>query len=139
VRVVNVCDLMILDQQQDHPHGLSDDAFAALFTNDRPVIVAFHGYPNAVKALLWARPGLGRFTIKGYREEGTTTTPLDMLIRNGTSRYDLALQALGAASRLSLEQTWPLTQRYEGALRDHRAYIEQHGDDPPEVRDWRWA
>lgn len=138
VRVVNVCDLMILDQQGDHPHGLTDEAFTGLFTADRPVIVAFHGYPNAVKALLWGRPNPQHFTITGYREEGTTTTPLDMLIRNGASRYQLAMQALGAATRMPAEQTQPLLKRYERTLRDHRAYIEQHGDDPPEVRDWSW-
>jgi xylulose-5-phosphate/fructose-6-phosphate phosphoketolase len=138
LRVVNVCDLMALDQQGDHPHGLDDDAFAALFTADRPVIVNFHGYPNAVKALLWGRPAPQRFSIGGYREEGTTTTPLDMHIRNGTSRYHLAIQALEASARLPATQARPLVERYRQALRDHRAYIERHGDDPPAQRDWSW-
>jgi xylulose-5-phosphate/fructose-6-phosphate phosphoketolase len=139
VRVVNVTDLMVLGLHTEHPHGLTEDAFEALFTADRPVIFNFHGYPNAVEALLFQRPNTRRFTINGYREEGTTTTPLDMHIRNDTSRYQLLIQALRAAPRLDPQQVQRIIPRYEQKLVDHRHYIERHGDDPAEVRDWSWA
>jgi xylulose-5-phosphate/fructose-6-phosphate phosphoketolase len=139
LRVVNVTDLMVLGTQNEHPHGLAEAAFEALFTADRPVIFNFHGYPNAVQALLFERPNVRRFSINGYREEGTTTTPLDMHIRNGTSRYQLVIQALRAAPRLDPQRVQQIVATYEHKLLDHRRYIEQHGDDPPEVRDWSWA
>jgi xylulose-5-phosphate/fructose-6-phosphate phosphoketolase len=139
VRVVNVTDLMVLGLHTEHPHGLTEDAFEALFTADRPVIFNFHGYPNAVEALLFQRPNARRFVINGYREEGTTTTPLDMHIRNGTSRYQLLIQALRAAPRLDPQQVQRIITTYEQKLVDHRHYIERHGDDPAEIRDWSWA
>ncbi|MBC8163257.1 MAG: phosphoketolase family protein [Roseiflexaceae bacterium] len=139
VRVVNVTDLMTLGTQNEHPHGLTETAFAALFTSDRPVIFNFHGYPNAVQALLFERPNVHRFAINGYREEGTTTTPLDMHIRNGTSRYHLVMQAAQAAPQLDPQRVQQIVAKYEQQLVDHRHYIEQHGDDPAEVRDWSWA
>jgi xylulose-5-phosphate/fructose-6-phosphate phosphoketolase len=139
LRVVNVTDLMVLGTQNEHPHGLTETAFEALFTADSPVIFNFHGYPNAVQALLFERPNVRRFTINGYREEGTTTTPLDMHIRNGTSRYHLVMQALRAAPRFDPQRVQQIVALYEQELVKHRHYIEQHGDDPPEVHDWSWA
>jgi xylulose-5-phosphate/fructose-6-phosphate phosphoketolase len=139
VRVVNVADLMVLDHSSDHPHGLDAAAFVQIFTADRPVLFNFHGYPHAVKGLLFDRPNLGRFTINGYQEEGTTTTPLDMHIRNGTSRYHLLLQALDAVPQPDRERVQRVSAHYRQKIADHRTYIEQHGDDPPEIRDWSWT
>jgi xylulose-5-phosphate/fructose-6-phosphate phosphoketolase len=139
VRVVNVTDLMVLGVHTEHPHGLSEASFAEIFTADRPVILNFHGYPNAAQALLFERPQAQRFLINGYREEGTTTTPLDMHIRNGTSRYQLVIQALQTAHHLDSERVERLIAAYRQKIADHRTYIEHHGDDPPEVRDWSWA
>jgi xylulose-5-phosphate/fructose-6-phosphate phosphoketolase len=139
VRVVNVTDLMVLGTQNEHPHGLTEEKFEALFTADRPVIFNFHGYPNAVQALLFERPNVRRFSINGYREEGTTTTPLDMHIRNGTSRYHLVMQAVQATPRLDPQRTQQIVAAYQQKLADHRHSIEQHGDDPAEVRDSSWA
>jgi xylulose-5-phosphate/fructose-6-phosphate phosphoketolase len=139
VRVVNVTDLMVLGLHTEHPHGLTEDAFEALFTADRPVIFNFHGYPNAVEALLFQRPNARRFHINGYREEGTTTTPLDMHIRNGTSRYQLVIQTVCAVPRLDPQRVQQIVATYTQKLADHRHYIEQHGDDPAEVRDWSWT
>jgi xylulose-5-phosphate/fructose-6-phosphate phosphoketolase len=92
-----------------------------------------------VQALLFERPNVRRFSVNGYREEGTTTTPLDMHIRNGTSRYHLVMQAAQAASQLDPRRAEQIVATYTQRLADHRRYIEQHGDDPPEVRDWSWA
>jgi xylulose-5-phosphate/fructose-6-phosphate phosphoketolase len=139
VRVVNVADLMVLGTRAEHPHGLSDEAFEALFTADRPVIFNFHGYPNAVQTLLFERPNTRRFQINGYQEEGTTTTPLDMHIRNGTSRYQLVIQAVQTAPDLDGAHAERIVAAYRQKLADHRRFIEQHGEDPPDVRDWRWA
>jgi xylulose-5-phosphate/fructose-6-phosphate phosphoketolase len=139
VRVVNVTDLMVLGQRTEHPHGLTEEAFVELFSAALPVIFNFHGYPNAVQALLFERPNVQRFTINGYREEGTTTTPLDMHIRNGTSRYQLVIQAVQATQRLDPQPAEQIVAAYQQKLADHRRYIEQHGEDPAEVRDWSWT
>jgi xylulose-5-phosphate/fructose-6-phosphate phosphoketolase len=130
---------MVLGLHAEHPHGLTEEAFEALFTTNRPVIFNFHGYPNAVQALLFGRPNVRRFMINGYQEEGTTTTPLDMHIRNGTSRYQLVMQALQAVPRLDPQRTRQIVAVYQQKLSDHRRYIEQHGEDPADVRDWSWA
>jgi xylulose-5-phosphate/fructose-6-phosphate phosphoketolase len=138
VRVVNVTDLMVLGSRKHHPHGLSDSAFADLFTADRPVVFAFHGYPSAVHQLVYDRPAPERFHVKGYIEEGTTTTPFDMLVRNGMSRYQLAIEAIrravlpGAGGDARIRD-------YERRLAEHRAYIIREGDDPLEISGWRWS
>lgn len=139
VRVVNVTDLMVLGLTTEHPHGLTDTEFEALFGRDTPVIFNFHGYPSAIKALLWERPNVGRFTINGYQEEGTTTTPFDMHVRNGTSRYHLVLQAVEAVPHLNGEQVQVIVETYRRKIADHRDYILEHGEDPPELRDWSWT
>lgn len=141
VRVVNVTDLLILEQESAHPHGLDDTLFEALFTADAPVLVNFHGYPSAVKQLLFGRRGLARFTINGYREEGTTTTPFDMLVRNGASRYDLVAQAIRAAAPRNpavAVQASDHVLRHEYLLRRFREEIQRTGNDPVEIREWRW-
>ena len=138
VRVVNVIDLLVLDVPRDHPHGLSSAAFDALFPPEIAVVFAFHGYPSAVHQLLFARPDPQRFHVVGYQEEGTTTTPFDMVVRNGISRYHLASEALRRAVR-PIEQAADLIARYDAALAAHRRYIEANGDDPDEITQWRWS
>jgi xylulose-5-phosphate/fructose-6-phosphate phosphoketolase len=133
VRVVNVVDLFRLQSKRDHPHGLTDRDFDALFGTDVPVVFAFHGYPNVVHELLHHRSHADRFHVRGYVEEGTTTTPFDMTVLNGMSRYDLAIEALRRAGRG--DRTAP----FEAKLRAHRAYITEHDEDMPEVQGWRWS
>lgn len=142
VRVVNVTDLLILEHESLHPHGLDDDLFEALFTADRSVIVNFHGYPSAVKQLLFGRRGCDRFTINGYREEGTTTTPFDMLVRNGVSRFDLARQALRAGAKSNPRVAARVTEhisRYDTVLKEFVRTIAREGEDPEEIRRWKWS
>jgi xylulose-5-phosphate/fructose-6-phosphate phosphoketolase len=142
VRVVNVTDLLVLEEDTLHPHGLDDELFSALFTADSPVIINFHGYPSAVKQLLFGRRHVGRFHINGYQEEGTTTTPFDMNVRNGTSRYHVAMQAIRLASarnpRVAVKASARIHQ-YEYILVDHNRYIQEHGVDPSDITNWRWS
>jgi xylulose-5-phosphate/fructose-6-phosphate phosphoketolase len=137
VRVVNVLDLMVLDTPREHPHGMNDDNFARLFPKNIDVIFAFHGYPSAVRQLLFSRPEPHRFHVFGYQEEGTTTTPFDMTVRNGISRYQLAIEALRRSPRLA-SMAGEKIDFYERALRDHRTWIETYGNDPEEIRTWKW-
>ncbi|HKF35634.1 MAG TPA: phosphoketolase family protein, partial [Ktedonobacteraceae bacterium] len=142
VRVVNVTDLFILEKETDHPHGLDSEMFEALFTPDMPVIVNFHGYPSAVKQLLFGRDHTRRFHINGYQEEGTTTTPFDMNVRNGTDRYHLIMQAirLGAARNPRVAaRTSERVHHYEYVLLAFRRYIEENGIDPEEISNWQWS
>lgn len=141
VRVVNVTDLLVLPQESRHPHGLDNEMFAALFTADRPVIINFHGYPSAVKQLLFGRPNLERFRINGYQEEGTTTTPFDMNVRNVTSRYHLIMQAIRLTSAHNPYVAARASERvhhYEYVVRDHNRFIQANGVDPEEITNWRW-
>jgi xylulose-5-phosphate/fructose-6-phosphate phosphoketolase len=140
--VVNVTDLLILKLDSEHPHGLDEELFGALFTRDRPVIVNFHGYPSAVHQLLAGRGVSRRFKVHGYCEEGTTTTPFDMLVRNGTSRYHLASQALRAAAELNERvavRTGEKVLHYEYVLREFSRSIVEAGEDPREINDWKWT
>ncbi|MFT3804818.1 MAG: phosphoketolase family protein [Burkholderiaceae bacterium] len=137
VRVVNVVDLMALQTRDEHPHGLQDDLFDAMFGVDRPVVFAFHGYPALIHKLCYKRPCHDRLHVHGYREEGTTTTPFDMVVRNGVDRFSLALAAVRHVPRLA-DRVAAQTQWYEAMLQQHRRYISEHGDDLPSVKDWRW-
>jgi xylulose-5-phosphate/fructose-6-phosphate phosphoketolase len=137
VRVVNVVDLLVLDSVAGHPHRMDDEEFARLFTANCPVIFNFHGYPSAIHQLIYKRSHPQRFHVRGYVEEGTTTTPFDMLARNQTSRYHILMEALRRVSGFS-SRAAPIIERYERKLREHRRYIEQEGVDPPEIRDWAW-
>jgi len=142
IRVVNVTDLLILQKNTLHPHGLDEDLFEALFTADRPVIINFHGYPSAVKELIYDRGVAHRFFINGYREEGTTTTPFDMNVRNHTSRYDLIIQAIRLAAPRNNKvaaKANELVSRYEYALKEHHEYILKNGKDPAEISEWSWS
>lgn len=137
VRVVNVVDLLVLDSVGGHPHRMDDDEFAGLFTADRPVIFNFHGYPSAIHQLIYKRANPHRFHVRGYVEEGTTTTPFDMLVRNQTSRYHLVIEALRRVYGMS-SRAAPIIERYERTLREHRRFIEDEGVDPPEIENWSW-
>ncbi len=138
VRVVNVVDLMTLANLDVHPHGMTEQTFAELFTTDTQVVFAFHGYPGAVHQLLHGRPNPGRFHVRGYREEGTTTTPFDMVVLNQTSRFHLAMLALKHARR-PLPQTEILVRQCQAALVRHTEYVHACFEDLPEIRDFRWT
>ncbi len=137
IRVVNIVDLMTLQPKENHPHGLSDHAFDALFTRDKPVIFAYHGYPWTIHRLTYRRTNHDNIHVRGYNEEGTTTTPFDMTVMNGLDRYHLVL---GVLDRIP-EPTGAhiaLSQAMEGKLIEHNAYIRAHGQDMPEILGWKW-
>lgn len=141
VRVVNVTDLLVLEPDSKHPHGLSQEMFEALFTPTCPVIFNFHGYPSALAQLLFHRGDTDRFIINGYQEEGTTTTPFDMLVRNGASRFHLVIQALTLASSYNPEAAVMAMEKvsyFTYVLKDHRRYIREYGDDPDSIKNWNW-
>jgi xylulose-5-phosphate/fructose-6-phosphate phosphoketolase len=137
VRVVNVVDLMTLYTPDAHPHGMSEEAFAELFTRDKPVVFAFHGYQRAIHQIVHGRPDVDRFHVRGFNEEGTTTTPFDMVVRNGMSRYHLCQVALRYAPRTPSGAA-DLAVLCKTMLDRHAAYVPKHLEDMPEVRDWTW-
>jgi xylulose-5-phosphate/fructose-6-phosphate phosphoketolase len=138
IRVVNVVDLMVLQPQSEHPHGLDERAFDALFTTDKPVIFAFHGYPSLIHKLAYRRTNHRNFHVRGYKDEGTTTTPFDMVVLNDLDRYRLALDAIERIPRLR-DRVPAETERYWTMIERHKLYIAEHGEDLPEVRDWQWT
>ena len=137
VRVVNVVDLMVLQPDSEHPHGLSDRDFDALFTTDRPVVFAFHGYPSLVHRLTYRRHNHAHLHVRGFKEEGTTTTPFDMVVLNNLDRFQLALEVVRRVPRLA-GQVEQATARYWARIERHKRHISEQGDDLPEVRDWHW-
>jgi xylulose-5-phosphate/fructose-6-phosphate phosphoketolase len=137
IRVVNVVDLMTLQPATEHPHGMDDRAFDALFTTDRPVIFAFHGYPSLIHKLTYRRRNHVNIHVRGYKEEGTTTTPFDMVVRNDLDRYRLALDAIVRIPRFA-HRVEDETSRYWTTMARHKAYIAEFGDDLPEVAGWHW-
>ncbi|MDP2094339.1 MAG: phosphoketolase, partial [Hydrogenophaga sp.] len=137
IRVVNVVNLMALQPPSEHPHGLSDRDFDTLFTTDRPVIFAFHGYPSLVHKLSYRRHNHANIHVRGFKEEGTTTTPFDMVVLNNLDRYQLALDAVRRIPYLTSEVE-RATARYWTRIEHHKLHIAEHGEDLPEVRDWRW-
>jgi xylulose-5-phosphate/fructose-6-phosphate phosphoketolase len=139
MRVVNVVDLMTLQPATEHPHGLPDDEFDALFTTDRPIVFAFHGYPWLIHRLAYRRTNHPNLHVRGFKEEGTTTTPFDMTVLNDIDRYHLALDVIARVPRLHGDATAAAAADFcRAQLARHRAYVVEHGDDMPEVRDWRW-
>ena len=138
VRVVNVVDLMTLFTPDAHPHGLDERAFVELFTRETDVVFAFHGYQRAIHEIVHGRPKVDRFHVRGFNEEGTTTTPFDMVVKNGISRYQLCIEALRRAPRMA-GRTQPLIDRCTAMLARHETYIREHLEDMPEVRDWAWT
>jgi xylulose-5-phosphate/fructose-6-phosphate phosphoketolase len=138
IRVVNVVDLMALQPESEHPHGLSDEEFDALFTTDRPVIFAFHGYPTLIHRLTYRRRNHSNIHVRGYLEEGTTTTPFDMVVLNRMDRFQLALDAVRRVPGLK-GMVDAASQRFSEAIQRHKLYVSEHGEDLPEVRDWTWT
>ncbi len=138
VRVVNVVDLMCMFKPDVHPHGLQEDVFNELFTADTHVIFAFHGYQRAIHEMLHGRPDPGRFHVRGFTEEGTTTTPFDMVVRNGMSRHHLCIEALRRARR-PVENSLALRGQCRQLLAKHEAHILREMEDLPEIREWKWS
>jgi xylulose-5-phosphate/fructose-6-phosphate phosphoketolase len=135
--VVNVVDLMRLQPDTEHPHGLTDAEYDAIFTRDRPVIFAFHGYPYLIHRLAYRRHGHDNLHVRGYREEGTTTTPFDMVMLNSLDRYHLVIDVVDRVPELG-GRVAHIRQQMADQRLQHRAYTREHGEDPPEVRDWVW-
>ena len=137
IRVVNVVDLMTLQTKTEHPHGLPDSEFNSMFTTDKPVVFAYHGYPSLIHRLTYRRENHANFHVHGYKEEGTTTTPFDMTVLNGLDRFDLAGDVVDRVPRLQ-----PINAHFKQYVRnklvEHKQYIREHGDDLPEIRDWKW-
>jgi xylulose-5-phosphate/fructose-6-phosphate phosphoketolase len=138
VRVVNVVDLMTLQPPREHPSGLSDEDFDALFTKDRPVVFAFHGYPWLIHRLTYRRTNHDNFHVRGYREEGTTTTPFDMCVLNGLDRFSLVGEVVDRLPAFASRAGYA-KQAIRDALVEHRQYITRHGEDDPRILSWRWG
>ena len=138
VRVINVVDLMKLQPAREHPHGLSDADFDVLFTKDKPIIFAFHGYPWLIHRLTYRRTNHRNLHVRGYKEEGTTTTPFDMVVLNEMDRFHLVEDVIDRLPQLGSQAAY-LKQALRNKLLDHRDYIRRCGDDMPEVRDWKWG
>jgi xylulose-5-phosphate/fructose-6-phosphate phosphoketolase len=137
VRVINVVDLMRLQPDTEHPHGLSDHEFDSLFTTDRPVVFAYHGYPWLIHRLTYRRTNHGNLHVRGYKEEGTTTTPFDMVMLNDLDRFHLVIDVIDRLPRLAGTADH-LRQEMVDRRLTARAYGREHGEDPPEIRDWTW-
>ncbi|WP_425502747.1 phosphoketolase family protein [Pinirhizobacter soli] len=137
IRVVNVVDLMSLEPNEEHPHGMDDDQFDELFTRDKPVIFAFHGYPGVVHKLTYRRHNHDNIHVRGYKEEGTTTTAFDMMVLNNLDRFQLTLDAINRIPRFeNLRQA--AAHNYWTGIEKHRLYVSEHGQDMPGIRDWQW-
>jgi xylulose-5-phosphate/fructose-6-phosphate phosphoketolase len=137
IRVVNVVDLMTLQPSSEHPHGLSDRDFDSIFTKDKPVVFAFHGYPWLIHRLTYRRTNHANVHVRGYKEEGTTTTPFDMTVLNDLDRFHLAMDVIDRVPKLQAV-TAHQKQFLRDKLIDHKLYITKYGDDMPEIRDWHW-
>jgi len=137
IRVVNVVDLMTLQPHSEHPHGLSDRDFDAIFTADKPIVFAFHGYPWLIHRLTYRRTNHDNLHVRGYKEEGTTTTPFDMTVLNDLDRFHLAGDAIDRVPRLRNIAGYP-KQLLRDHLIEHKLYVARFGDDLPQIRNWRW-
>ena len=138
VRVINVVDLMKLQPESEHPHGLSDKEFDILFTRDKPIIFAFHGYPWLIHRLTYRRTNHDNLHVRGYKEEGTTTTPFDMTVLNDLDRFHLVSDVIDRVPRLGSHAAYA-KQAMQEKLIEHKQYIVEHGEDLPEVRNWKWG
>jgi xylulose-5-phosphate/fructose-6-phosphate phosphoketolase len=137
IRFINVVDLMTLQPQEEHPHGLSSKEFDSLFTTDKPIIFAYHGYPWLIHRLTYRRTNHGNLHVRGYKEEGTTTTPFDMVVLNTLDRFHLVMDVTNRVPKLQ-PQAAHIKQRMRDKLSQHTQYIHEHGEDMPEIRDWKW-
>ena len=138
IRVVNVIDLMKLQPESEHPHGLSDAAFDELFTTDTPVIFAFHGYPWLIHRLTYRRTNHGNIHVRGYKEEGTVTTPFDMTVLNDLDRFNLVMDTIDRLPQTGAKGI-ALKEQLRQKLVEHRQYINTNGEDMPEIRNWKWS
>jgi len=138
IRVVNVVNLMTLQPQSEHPHGLSDKDFDVLFTKDKPIIFAYHGYPWLIHRLTYRRTNHKNLHVRGYKEEGTTTTPFDMVVLNDLDRFHLVSDVIDRVPSLGSRAAYA-KQFLRDRLLDHKSYIRKHGEDMPEIRNWRWS
>ncbi|MEO8310529.1 MAG: phosphoketolase family protein [Caldimonas sp.] len=139
IRVINIVDLMKLQPESEHPHGLSDADFDRLFTLDKPIVFAFHGYPTLIHRLAYRRTNHANLHVHGFKEEGTTTTPFDMTVLNDLDRYHLAGDVIDRVPGLQAGAAAEAKQYLAEQLIRHGAYIEEHGEDMPEIRNWRWG
>ncbi|MBE9216812.1 phosphoketolase family protein [Plectonema cf. radiosum LEGE 06105] len=137
IRVVNVVDLMTLQPEVEHPHGLSDKDFDSIFTTDKPIIFAFHGYPWLIHRLTYRRTNHKNLHVRGYKEEGTTTTPFDMVVMNDLDRFNLADDVIDRVPHLGYKAAH-VKQMLHNKLIEHKQYVREHGEDMPEIRDWKW-
>jgi xylulose-5-phosphate/fructose-6-phosphate phosphoketolase len=137
VRVINVVDLMTLQPKEEHPHGLSDKDFDALFTRDRPILFAYHGYPWLIHRLSYRRANHANLHVRGYKEEGTTTTPFDMVVLNDLDRFHLVSDVMDRVPKMRARAPH-IKQAMRDRLVEHKDYIRRHGEDMPEIRDWKW-
>jgi xylulose-5-phosphate/fructose-6-phosphate phosphoketolase len=138
IRTINVVDLMKLQPQAEHPRGLPDSDFDSLFTRDKPIVFAFHGYPWLIHRLTYRRTNHGNLHVRGYKEEGTTTTPFDMVVRNDLDRFHLAMDVIDRLPQLGADAAY-VKQELENKLIEHRQHVTTYGDDMPEIRTWSWT
>ena len=138
IRVINVVDLMRLQPAEEHPHGLTDAEFDVLFTTDKPIIFAFHGYPWLIHRLTYRRTNHHNLHVRGYKEEGTTSTPFDMVVMNDLDRFHLVEDVIDRVPKLGARAAY-FKQAIRDKLIEHKQYIEEHGEDLPEITDWRWG
>jgi xylulose-5-phosphate/fructose-6-phosphate phosphoketolase len=138
IRVINIVDLMTLQPRSEHPHGLSDKNFDTLFTKDKPIIFAYHGYPWLIHRLTYRRMNHKNLHVRGYKEEGTTTTPFDMVVLNDLDRFHLAGDVIDRVANLGSRAAYA-KQFIRDKLIDHKNYIHKHGEDMPEIRNWEWS
>ena len=138
IRVINVVNLMKLQPQREHPHGLSDKEFDSLFTTDKPIIFAFHGYPWLIHRLTYRRANHKNLHVRGYKEEGTTTTPFDMVVLNDLDRFGLVMDVIDRVPKLGRFAAHT-RQAMQDKRAEHKSYIDKYGDDQPDIRDWKWA
>ena len=138
IRVINIVDLMRLQPASEHPHGLSDKDFDTLFTRDKPIIFAFHGYPWLIHRLAYRRTNHPNLHVRGYKEEGTTTTPFDMVVRNDLDRFHLVMDVIDRVPKLGPSAAYVKQALFE-KLVEHKRYITKHGQDLPEILNWRWT
>jgi xylulose-5-phosphate/fructose-6-phosphate phosphoketolase len=138
IRVINVVDLMKLQPQSEHPHGLADKEFDEIFTRDKPIVFAFHGYPLLIHRLTYRRTNHANLHVRGYKEEGTTSTPFDMVVMNDLDRFHLVADVIDRVPRLGTEAAYA-QQAIREKLIEHEQYITTHGEDLPEIRHWRWG
>ncbi|MGZ4384610.1 MAG: phosphoketolase family protein, partial [Gaiellaceae bacterium] len=137
VRVVNVVDLMRLQPEREHPHGLSDAEFDSLFTRDRPIVFAYHGYPWLIHRLTYRRANHDNMHVRGYKEEGTTTTPFDMVMLNDLDRFHLVMDVIDRVPGL-VSRAGHVRQLMRDRQLECRAYTRREGEDAPDIRDWTW-